>query len=193
MRDEGRSRFSGSRGALVVLAALALVLASACGDDSGGTLAGPPASPPAGTATAAATAGAPTPGDLAEEMYEVTARMRAEVDALLRANVDTPADVLGPLVAELKERYITEFVAIGWKREAFDMAGRAAFDSAFLRLLAANPQPDLEPYNVLTRRLHEERSPVAQEISSLNILTQYAFFDLLRRQEPGEADRLGLP
>ena len=193
MRDEGRWRFSGSRGALVVLAALALVLASACGDDAGGTPAGPPASTPAGTATATATAAAATPGDLAGEMYAITARMRTEVDALLRANVDTPADVLGPLVAELKERYITEFVAIGWKREAFDTAGRAAFDSAFLRLLAANPRPDLEPYNVLTRRLHEERSPVAQEISSLNILTQYAFFDLLRRQEPGEADRLGLP
>lgn len=29
------------------------------------------------------------------------------------------------------------------------------------------------------------------KIKSLNILTQYAFFDLLRKQEPEEADRLG--
>jgi hypothetical protein len=193
MRDEGRWRLGGTLALGAGLAAVALA-AVACG--GGGDDGAPPGAPGAtstGGATATATAAAATPDDLASELYEATARMRAEVDTLLRANVDTPADVLGPLVAGLKERYITEFVAIGWRREALDAAGRAAFDSAFLRLLAANPQPDLEPYNVLTRRLDAERSPVAREVASLNILTQYAFFDLLRRQEPAEADRLGVP
>lgn len=190
MPDEGRWRLSGTLARGTSLAAIAL-LAAACG---GGGDGGAPPGPPGTTATGGATATAPaTPDDLASELYEVTARMRAEADTLLRANVDTPADVLGPLVAGLKDRYITEFVAIGWRREAFDAAGRAAFDSAFRRLLAADPQPDLEPYNVLTRRLDAERSPVAREVASLNILTQYAFFDLLRRQEPAEADRLGVP
>lgn len=193
MPDGGRWRLSGTLALGASLAATALLTAACGGGGDGGAPSGPPGTTATGGTTATAPATTATPGDLASELYELTARMRAEADTLLRANIDTPADVLGPLVAGLKERYIAEFVAIGWRREAFDAAGRAAFDSAFRRLLAADPQPDLEPYNVLIRRLDAERSPVAREVASLNILTQYAFFDLLRRQEPAEADRLGVP
>jgi hypothetical protein len=71
---------------------------------------------------------------------------------------------------------------------------RATFDSTVNSAIVLSTPPALDRLSAAVASLNEagERD-LANELSSFNILTQYAFFDLLKRQEPDEAQRLGIP
>lgn len=106
----------------------------------------------------------------------------------------SPLDDLRQEVQRLKDEYIAIFVSYGYERESMSESERATFDSTVNSAIVLSTPPALDRLSAAVASLNEagERD-LANELSSFNILTQYAFFDLLKRQEPDEAQRLGIP
>lgn len=154
-------------------------------------LAGSPATQPAGSVSA-------TPGrsaaDVGRDVVELYDSMLEDVTALLEDD-PSPERLQQPL-ADLKARYIAGFVALGWERWDLDAEGRATADSAAAAIFQIDPAM-IEPLTAAVARFHamgtDEGIAIGNELASFNILSQYAFFEVLRRQLPAEADRLGVP
>jgi hypothetical protein len=90
----------------------------------------------------------------------------------------------------LKDQYIQIFVELGRRVEALDHTQRGPVNSAVMG--AMRELPDFEWFNSAMDHYRPQDREFANFIASFNVLTQYAFFDLLRQQEPGEAQRLGV-
>jgi len=100
-------------------------------------------------------------------------------------------------VAALKEEYVQKMVALG--REIY---GLPAFDQQTVYertddILASMGNDDwFLSYKSLYERYAGGDGQASQDFAVLlagfNTLTQYAFFDMLKAQEPGEAQRLGI-
>lgn len=175
-------------GLILCLLATAVV-AGACGggdDDSDGA---------APSETVEATASQAADGDgaaLADQMVAEYTEMTEAYVTLLEE--DLPPDELADEIAALKDEYIAIFVAIGHQREALDEEGVAAFNS---RALSGIFGLEFDHHDMVNDTLAElnaaGENDLASEINSLNILTQYAQFELLWDQEPDEAERLALP
>jgi len=98
-------------------------------------------------------------------------------------------------VTALQEEYIQKLVALGEQREALDDSGKAEADSAIAAALSAAANEDwyttyLNNYDAYGYEGGDV--DFVNLIGSFNILTQYANFDLLKKQEPAEATRLGI-
>lgn len=173
--------------ARIVAPLAALVIAVACGggDDAADGTGGP------SEATPSATAGA-GPEALADQMVADYVEMtEAYVDLLEQ---DLPPAALATEIADLKDEYIDRFVDIGYQREAMSDDEVAAFNSQALSGIFALEFDHQDMVNEVLAELNAAgESDLASEINSLNILTQYAQFELLWDQEPDEAERLALP
>ena len=169
----------------------ALALLGACGggddDDVGGAPAGTSPSTTEATKAAPAPAG---PDALAKTIYDDFVAMNKELATMLAG--EPTAAQLKPKVAELKARYIEKFVASGRLRAKMNATDAAAVESGVGRLIFTPPGIDTTALSAAVSRFNRTDPALAMEISSLNILTQYAFFELLKKQEPAEAARLGI-
>ena len=92
---------------------------------------------------------------------------------------------------------MTELVALGKDIAAMDDADRATVErtvSLSVSRIHRDPEtkPVYEDYQGVWKAYVGGDQDFFAKIKSLNILTQYAFFDLLRKQAPDEADRLGV-
>ncbi|MBI5949295.1 MAG: hypothetical protein HY875_14250 [Chloroflexi bacterium] len=174
---------------LLAVAGLAvIVFAGACGggdDDSTNGGDGKTAVP-----TASATAKPLGPEELGNQVAADYFTMLGEAAALLASQ--PTAEVLRPKLTALKEKYIAVFVAYGYQREAMSTADRDKVDAALRKAVFAAPATVVAPLNEATTRFQKTDPDLAQTVVSLNILTQYAAFDLLKKQEPKEAERLGI-
>jgi hypothetical protein len=96
-----------------------------------------------------------------------------------------------PKVQVLKDECITKLVALGKKREALDEAGRKKVDLQVKLKMPSYSNPLFDRFNDV--QMHYAQNEDFQKlILSFNIITQYANFDLLKKQEPKEAERLGI-
>lgn len=167
------------------LSVAVVAFAAGCGGGSGDSSASPTAAAQSPTASSAA-----TPEAVAKRIYDDFVAMNAELRELLRGS--PTAAQLKPKVAELKNRYIDKFVSSGRVRAKMSAADAAKVDAEFRRLLFAPPTIDNAALVETGNRLNATDPDLAQQLTSLNILTQYAFFELLKKQEPAEAARLGI-
>jgi len=104
-----------------------------------------------------------------------------------------PAAEIKPQVEDLKETYIQKLVELGRKREALSNQERATVDSAIsVGINALYGDPVFATYSEVVQYYFNEDPEFHQLLSSFNIITQYASFDLLKQQEPDEAARLGI-
>jgi hypothetical protein len=113
-----------------------------------------------------------------------------DLAALVAGN--PPAAELKPLVAELKNRYIGIFVELGSYYEAMDATARSTVDA---RVGVGFGNLNMDYFNAVSQAItyyRAEDSELADMMVDFNIITQYAFYDLLRRQDPEEAVRLGI-
>ena len=176
------------RRVLLALAAGAVAVSSfACG---GGDTKVQPSATAKETAATAPTAGPASPEDLGQTIYKDFAALHKELAATL-AGSPAAAD-LKPKVAELKNRYIERFVGYGRVRARMSDADAAKVESETRRLLFASPTVNIDALSQAVQRFNSTDPALARELTSLNIITQYAFFDLLKKQEPEEAKRLGI-
>jgi hypothetical protein len=94
-------------------------------------------------------------------------------------------------LADLKDSYVGQMLALGHRREALDEAGRAEVDAAIRSSLSALPGETFDAYSQASSDYAGDPE-VAALIADFNVIGQYANFDLLREQEPEEAARLGV-
>jgi hypothetical protein len=93
---------------------------------------------------------------------------------------------------EVREATIQKLVAVGKKREVLDSKGKVAFDLALQKALMKTPKGLFHVMNNGVKRYRNIDLKFANEIATMNVITQYANFDLLRTQLPLEAKRLGV-
>lgn len=171
-----------------------MLVAAACGGDSGETTepAATSTNRPAPTVTTEAASGTTaaelSPTALGDRIGEVYLEA---IEDVVAATADRPDGAVAmAALLELKERHIETLVELGRRREALDSEGREAVDGRISRALVSVPPDLFEAYMQAQADYRDIDPGVAELITSFNIITQYASFDLLRQQEPEEAARV---
>jgi hypothetical protein len=108
-----------------------------------------------------------------------------------------PVTSLQAPVAQLKEEYVQKMVALGRQIAALDGSQRQETYASTTEILSSTADSDwflsyTRLYNQYAAGSDQTAQDFAVLLSSFNTLTQYAFFDLLREQDPDEAQRLGI-
>jgi hypothetical protein len=96
-------------------------------------------------------------------------------------------------LAALKERYVQRLLQLGHRREALSDLDQAAVDNAINdTFIAGTKQEWYDSYFGAVQHYAAVDEAFQELLYSFNLLGQYARFDLLTEQEPGEAARLGV-
>lgn len=113
-----------------------------------------------------------------------------------------PADAAVPLLREIHDRHVTDLVALGRRVEEMSDSDKAIVQSAVSRAQSSlrydeKAKPIYAGYTALNQHYVSTGALRENEefrilFTGFNILTQYAFFDLLKKQKPDEAERLGI-
>ncbi|MFC2141868.1 hypothetical protein ACFLR7_02925 [Acidobacteriota bacterium] len=95
-------------------------------------------------------------------------------------------------IESMREEYIQKLVALGKLREELTAAEKSKTDlQVHLKFNELNKTPMYASFNEIQMHYFSDRS-FHKTIMSFNILTQYASFELLKKQDPDEAARLGI-
>ena len=131
-----------------------------------------------------------TPAELGEEIG------REYVDAIVTvAEQIAPRpepEVLRPRLEELKEETVARMVELGRLRQDLDAADRATVNGKVRMAINAVPSDAFSAYAEGQRHYMKTDPELAELIASFNVITQYTDFELLKKQEPEEAKRLGI-
>ena len=112
--------------------------------------------------------------------------------ALIESHLSEPA-ILAEEARQLRDAAITSLVHRGYEREDLSTELRKTTDVATQGQIQRVDQVAWQAMSKATMSLMFTHNALSQLLSSFNVLTQYAAFELLRAQNPAEADRLGLP
>ncbi|UCE42864.1 MAG: hypothetical protein JSV17_07920 [Candidatus Aminicenantes bacterium] len=131
-----------------------------------------------------------SPAEIGQQASELYVKTMGELVDLLK---DKPeASLALPNVEVLKEACVVKMVEFGKKRESLDEAGRSAVDSQIrMKMNSFYNDPVFASFNELQQHYFQNRA-FHKIVMSFNVITQYANFDLLKKQEPEEALRLGI-
>lgn len=131
-----------------------------------------------------------SPAELGQKIADVYEKAMTDITDMLK---DKPAvDEVQTKVEDLKETYVAKLVELGRMREALDASGKASVDSQLsIKMNSMYGQPVWDIYNEIHQHYFKNKE-LHKIIMSFNIITQYANFDLLKKQEPEEATRLGI-
>jgi predicted small lipoprotein YifL len=170
--------------AFALIAALAFT-GAACGKKE---------APAAGTAPAAeqaqtAPSAAGSPENLGKKIGSSYIETLKQVVAML--NDRLPAEEIKAMLKEMKAGTIDLMVGLGKEREAFPPADRAAVDLILSNRISGVPADLFKEYQD-GQAYYKDDSELFNLIADFNIITQYANFDLLKKQLPEEAKRLGI-
>jgi hypothetical protein len=131
-----------------------------------------------------------SPKEIGQQVGELYVKTMGELVDLLKDKPDA-AEAMSD-IETLKEACVTKMVDLGRKREALDEAGRSAVDLEIrLKANSLNNDPIFTSFNDIQQHYFQNRD-FHKLVMSFNIITQYAIFDLLKKQEPEEAQRLGI-
>jgi hypothetical protein len=132
-----------------------------------------------------------TPKELGDKIGAVYVGSLEAATKLLENKPDA-ATVL-PQVAALREQTIQQLVELGKQREALSTSERANVDNAINSALTSIASaPWYKTYSDLSQYYFDKNQDLQKALASFNIIGQYANFDLLKQQEPAEAQRLGI-
>jgi len=121
--------------------------------------------------------------DIYEEMY-------ADLNDLVSQGLS--AEEVWPELTAMKEDYISQFVELGAIREGMTEGQKQTIN---LTINSRLYNLDMDVFNSVNDAItfyRDQDNSLANEISQMNILTQYSDYELLRQQEPEEAVRLGI-
>ncbi len=136
------------------------------------------------------------PTETADQVYQIYVDTMMQTNAALAGSPE-PTEKLGAQLDAIKEASVTKLVALGHEIAAMSDGDRATVEGKVSSLVSsihrnAETKDVYSDYQAVWKAYVGGDQEFFKKIKSLNILTQYAFFDLLRKQEPGEADRLGV-
>jgi hypothetical protein len=178
---------------MTVLMIVSLSLAACGGGSTPAPSSGnaPAQNAPAEPTAAPAQPAAQTPQELGDEIGKVYVGALEDVAQLVADK--PPAAEVKTRVAELKEQVIQQLVALGKKREAMSAADRKTVTARISMALGNIGSADwYTKYSEAVSHYNKEDSELSTMLASFNIIGQYAQFELLKQQEPKEAERLGI-
>lgn len=130
------------------------------------------------------------PDELGQEIGDLYVHGLQEVTEFLKSMPEVSQ--VRPQVEEMKEMYVQKLVELGKQREALDASDKAKVDLKIrLKLSSTYSAPWYTTYNQVQENYFKDRD-FHKIILSFNVIGQYANFDLLKKQEPEEAKRLGI-
>jgi hypothetical protein len=131
-----------------------------------------------------------SPTEIGQQVADLYVNTMGELVETLKDKPEA-ADVM-PNVEALKEECVTKMVELGRKREALDETGRSTVDSQIrMKMSSLYNDPVFTSFNDIQQHYFQNQD-FHKLVMSFNIITQYANFDLLKKQEPEEAQRLGI-
>lgn len=131
-------------------------------------------------------------GDAVVEVYLSTLR---DTGSMLAER--PPVEQVRNQFRKLKEESVQQLVTLGKQVAQMSPGERAVVERAVsLANVGLQYNDELKPiyadYSAAANHYLNQDREFFRELQSINILTQYAFFELLRKQEPEEAARLGI-
>ncbi|MBN1637996.1 MAG: hypothetical protein JW866_03455 [Ignavibacteriales bacterium] len=126
-------------------------------------------------------------GQLISEEY---IKMNDELIEILKN--ETEHSTIKEKAEELKEKYIDIYFQYGKKREKLSEEEKKKCN---YEVVLTFYDYDKEKFDYITQRTKEfweSDYPLATLITEFNIMTQYSDFELLKKQKPEEAKRLGI-
>jgi hypothetical protein len=99
---------------------------------------------------------------------------------------------LTPKVAALREETIKKMVDLGHKVAKLDPAGQKKAEAKVAMAFSSTPGDVFKAFSEGQQFYMKKDPNLGKNINDFNIITQYAFFNLLKKQEPKEAERLGI-
>ena len=183
---------SGSVYRVLFLVALAsLAAASACGGNSESSNGDVTRAPAGDASLGAAQPARMSPAELGDAVFARASEGIQKVTKLVEGH--PPAAEVKPRVAELKEATIQQLVSLGRQYETLGATDRAQVDARVnLGFDQASNSDWYKAYARTTSLYMSEDAELSKQIQSFNTITQYAFFELLKKQEPADAQRLGI-
>ena len=146
-----------------------------------------------GAKTSAPTGSVPTLGasEIGQQAGDLYVRALSDLTDLLKAKPEVSQ--VKPRVQDLREIYIRKLVELGKARETLDAAGRSTVDTAIrTKVDSISKESWYTTFNELQQYYFAKDQDFHKLVLSFNVIGQYANFDLLKRQEPQEAKRLGI-
>jgi hypothetical protein len=138
---------------------------------------------------AAQASGSGSPENLGAKIGSSYVETLKQVVAVLKDK--RPADEVRTMLNDLKSGTIDLMVGMGKEREAMSVADRATVDRILGNRISGVPMDLFKEYQE-GQAFYKADSELFRLIADFNIITQYANFDLLKKQLPEEAQRLGI-
>jgi len=171
---------------ITVLISVLVFTGSACGKKE--------AAPDATAAVQPAVPAVPPPSaDVVENLGKKIGSSYIETlkQVVAMLNDKPPAADAKAMLADMKNWTIELMIGLGKEREALSVVGRAKVDMVLSNRIAATPADLFKEYQAGQAYYKDDRE-LFQLIADFNIITQYANFELLKKQLPEEAKRLGI-
>ena len=150
------------------------------------------------SSTAAGATTATTEAQAVQLGKQVAATWSEAIQKLVPLLEGTPpiASLQAP-VAQLKEDYVQKMVTLGRQIAALDESQRQTAYARTTDILDSTANSDwfqsyMRLYDQYAAGSDQTSQDFAVLLSTFNTLTQYAFFDVLKEQDPDEAQRLGI-
>jgi hypothetical protein len=132
-----------------------------------------------------------TPDTFVSEVSAIYVQAMQEITQILKAQPEITDD-LKKQVASIKEKYISQLLPYGKKKETFSNLEKSQVDNGLALEFMQLPKDAFHDYSSRVNYYVGKDSEFYKLITSFNIITQYADFALLQKQEPEEAERLGI-
>lgn len=131
-----------------------------------------------------------TPEEIGQRVGDLYVESMRQLVNLLESKPE-PSQVQAK-VEKLQEDTITKMVELGRKREALDTSGQSKVDSQIrMKMNSFYDDPVFTSFNDIQQHYFQNQN-FHDLVMSFNVITQYANFELLKKQEPEEAERLGI-
>ncbi len=165
---------------LLLTLAIAMVLATGCAKKDGEGAAG-------GEAAQVDTS---TPEGLGKAIFAEYKAGTEQMMAILKDHPD--AATVKPKVEELEKKTIEKMVELGKKRQALPEGDRGKVDMTLFDQMGQLDPNWMSVANAASAHYAGTDADLGAKISGFNVITQYASFELLKKQKPEEAKRLGI-
>jgi hypothetical protein len=133
---------------------------------------------------------AQSPAELGKAIADNYLETLKKLNELMKDKPD--AKDLAPKVDALKEETIKKMVELGKKVAALDDAGKKMANAQVSLSYSSIPGDVFKAFSEGQQFYIKKDAKLGNTIKDFNIITQYAFYDLLKKQAPKEAERLGI-
>lgn len=125
---------------------------------------------------------------------------KAMKDTVAALEGEPAAEQVLPKLRAIKDKAVEGLIPLGRKRETMDASTRAQAEMAMWRLLEDFQKNEtFQRYNKLvtgpyaaSKATTDPQKEASDLAIGMNIITQYAHFEILKKQAPKEAERLGI-